>query len=60
MEEGGKNLKTRHGEERTKGKGKKIGFWNVAGLDSKDTQFWECIKEFDIIGIVETWIEEKR
>lgn len=53
-------MKTRHGEERTKGKGKKIGFWNVAGLDSKDTQFWECIKEFDIIGIVETWIEEKR
>ncbi|KAL6265665.1 hypothetical protein P5V15_002462 [Pogonomyrmex californicus] len=36
-----------------------IGFWNVAGLDNKDAQFWEYIKKFDIIGMVETWIEEK-
>lgn len=38
----------------------KIGFWNVAGLDNKDTQFWDYIKKFDIIGMTETWIEEKR
>ncbi|KAL6268035.1 hypothetical protein P5V15_001117 [Pogonomyrmex californicus] len=38
----------------------KIGFWNIAGLDNKDVQFREYIKEFDIIGMIETWIEEKR
>lgn len=32
----------------------KIGFWNVAGLISKDQQFWEFVKELDVIGMVET------
>jgi len=35
----------------------KIGFWNVADLDNKNAQFWEYIKEFDIIRMC--WIEEK-
>lgn len=29
-------------------------------MDNKDAQFWEYIKQFNIIGMVETWIEEKR
>lgn len=39
----------------------KIVFWNVAGLRKKceNEQFLEYIKKFDIIGMVETWIEEK-
>ncbi|KAL6253726.1 hypothetical protein P5V15_015541 [Pogonomyrmex californicus] len=32
----------------------------IARLDDKDVQFWECIKEFDIIEMVETRIKEKR
>lgn len=38
----------------------KIGFWNVAGLDNKDRQFWDYVAKFDYIGLVETWVEEKR
>ncbi|XP_077270175.1 uncharacterized protein LOC143901623 [Temnothorax americanus] len=34
-------------------------FWNVAGLKKKDRDFWEYIEEFDIIGLCETWVEEK-
>lgn len=29
----------------------KIDFWNVAGLDNENAQFWEYIKQFDIIGM---------
>lgn len=36
----------------------KIGFWNVFGL-KKNKQFWNYIEKFDIIGMVETFIEEK-
>lgn len=38
----------------------KIGYWNVAGLFSKDKQFWDFLKELDVIGLVETWLEEKQ
>lgn len=34
-------------------------FWNVSGIRNKDKRFWEYIKEFDIIGLTETWVEEK-
>lgn len=37
----------------------KIGFWNVTDLDNKDAQFWDYIKEFNIIGMNETWIDEQ-
>jgi len=36
----------------------KIGFWNVAGVKGKDEDFWEKIREWDVIGMMETWIEE--
>lgn len=48
-----------------RGKRKKIGeglsllFWNVAGLGRQDLDFWYFIKEFDYIGLGETWLEEK-
>lgn len=38
----------------------RIGFWNVAGINNKDEEFWEYIKSFDVIGMTETWIEENR
>ncbi|XP_036145030.1 uncharacterized protein LOC118646393 [Monomorium pharaonis] len=46
----------------------KIGFWNIAGLRKKKDKQEETLKKFkkfikekdlDIIGIIETWIEEK-
>ncbi|KYM96706.1 hypothetical protein ALC62_12627, partial [Cyphomyrmex costatus] len=46
----------RHGEG---GEDWKIVFWNVAGMIGKDEEFWEGLKEWDIIGLVETWVEQK-
>lgn len=34
-------------------------FWNVAGLKGKEADFWNFIKEFEVIVFTETWIEEK-
>lgn len=36
----------------------KIIFWNIAGLLRKDKDFWNYLKEYDIINLMETWIEE--
>lgn len=38
----------------------KFGFWNMAGLYNKDRQFWDYIKSFDYIGLIETWVDEKQ
>jgi len=37
----------------------RVDFWNVAGVREKDEKFWERIKEWDVVGLVETWIEER-
>jgi hypothetical protein len=37
----------------------KVMFWNVAGLRSKDEEFWEFVKEYEVVGLIETWVEEK-
>jgi len=48
-----------------KGKGKgerkmyKVGFWNVAGLENKDKDFWEKLREWDIVFLSETWLRRK-
>ena len=34
-------------------------FWNVAGLGNKDPEFWNAIVNYDFVGLVETWVEEK-
>lgn len=34
-------------------------FWNVAGVKNKRTEFWKYIEEFDIVGLMETWVDEK-
>ncbi|KYM96255.1 hypothetical protein ALC62_13071 [Cyphomyrmex costatus] len=34
-------------------------FWNVAGIENKDRDFWNYIKGFDYISLCETWIDEK-
>jgi len=50
-ERGGKE-KVIRGEKK---EGIKIGFWNVAGVKGKDEDFWEKIREWDVIGMMETW-----
>lgn len=37
----------------------KMAFWNVAGLLGKDKEFWERIKDWDVIVVSETWIDER-
>lgn len=56
--EGKEKRKTREIREK-KRESFKIGFWNIAGMLNKDKQFWDYIKDFDFIGLTETWIEEK-
>lgn len=33
--------------------------WNVVGLGNKDRDFWSGLREWDVITLVETWVEEK-
>jgi len=37
----------------------RIGFWNVTGLRNKDEEFWKGLKRWDVIVMVETWIDRK-
>lgn len=39
--------------------GAKILFWNVVEIKNKDEEFWEFIKEHEIVGLTETWLEDK-
>lgn len=34
-------------------------FWNVAGLGNKDGDFWKGLKEWDVLVLSETWVDEK-
>lgn len=37
-----------------------MAFWNVAGVKGKEKDFWERIKKWDVVGLVEKdWVEEK-
>lgn len=38
----------------------KVVFWNVAGLENKDKDFWEGLREWDMTGLSETWVERER
>ncbi|XP_066582662.1 golgin subfamily A member 6-like protein 22 [Prorops nasuta] len=47
------------GGRKEKKEGIKIAFWNVAGVTNKEEDFWNKVKEWDVVGMVETWVEEK-
>lgn len=32
--------------------------WNVAGLWRKEEDFWEFLKDYEMIGLTETWVDE--
>lgn len=47
--------------ENKKGKrGWRIGFWNVAGLRNKNKEFWNGLRRWEVMVMVETWVERKR
>lgn len=54
------SLKEGKQEEEKKGKGWKAAFWNVAGLRNKDEEFWKELEGWDIMVMIETWVDEGR
>lgn len=34
--------------------------WNVAGIKNEDREFWEGLREWDILIFCETWLDRKR
>lgn len=53
-------VERKRGKEKEKGsEAWKIAFWNVAGLGNKDKEFWKGLKEWDVMVLLETWVEEK-
>lgn len=34
-------------------------FWNVARLGNKDGEFWNWLRDWDVVTLTETWIEKK-
>lgn len=34
-------------------------FWNVAGTKKLRKEDWDYLRKFDIIGLVETWVENE-
>ncbi|KAJ3646798.1 hypothetical protein Zmor_024370 [Zophobas morio] len=46
----------KNGEDK---RGLKLLFWNIAGLKKKDHLFWDYVKNFDYVGLTETWILER-
>ena len=54
------NYKNREEKQYVNSKGKKkLIFWNIAGIWSKDRDFWNFIEEGDFVSLLETWLEEK-
>lgn len=51
--EGGKGKRGENGESVHK-----LGFWNVAGLRNKDKDFWEDLKEWDVVILSEKWVDK--
>lgn len=41
------------------GKWVRIVFWNVAGFWGKEEDFWRKLERWDVIVMMETWVERK-
>jgi hypothetical protein len=35
----------------------RVLFWKVAGLRKKEQEFWEYVKQFEIVGLAETLVK---
>lgn len=38
---------------------KEVDFWTIAGIGSKDKNFWKELEEWEVMVVSETWLEEK-
>lgn len=48
------------GKERGgRGEGWKVVFWNVVRMGNKDGEFWERLREWDVLVLWETWMDKK-
>lgn len=57
-----KEVKNKEKENNAKEKvnNRKILFWNIAGLERQDRDFWKYVIGYDYIGLCETWVMEDR
>lgn len=46
-------------EKRGKERGWRAVFWNVAEMGRRDKDFWEGLRGWEMIVLVETWVDEK-
>lgn len=46
-------------EERGRRGDWRVCFWNVAGLKNKDRNFWRGLDRWEVIVLLETWVEER-
>lgn len=37
----------------------KVSFWNVAGVKNKDEEFWEGLRSWEVVVLIETWVDRK-
>lgn len=37
-----------------------ICYWNIAGLLNKCDEMWDYLEGFDIVGLIETWVDEEK
>lgn len=37
----------------------KMCFWNIAGVWNKSNDVWTYLENYDVVGLVETWLEQK-
>lgn len=58
-EEEGELFEEGNEEVEVRRKGRRLTFWNIAGLRQKDREVWKFLEEGDFISITETWMEEK-
>jgi hypothetical protein len=53
----GERTNRRMSKSKSRSKSKKKN-WNIAGLSKRGEQFWEYVRKFEVVGLVETWVEE--
>jgi hypothetical protein len=37
----------------------RVLYWKVAGLRKKEQEFWEYVRQFEIVGLAETLVKER-
>lgn len=54
----GEAEKVGENREEDENKGWRMAFWNVAGMGNKDRDFWGVLGKWDVMLLIETWVEE--